>query len=348
MHERKDGMSKSMTTNVVTNDDMSPLAVTHVPASHVEHRQATREFIEHDPDIKPWHREHLTRLYAHWDRMNETHFGGALVSPALRLAEPSAPQVHGQCATVSGIGARLEIRIRPSLLRGTHPHVRGGAEWAEGRARFAEDVLLHEMVHQWQQEVTGTQEDSYHGHGPTFRDKANAIGASLGLAPVRIAKRRGKDAGLPSCAQWPHCVRPADYYFGAVVPASDATGEESADELARRMRKAIDALNDVGRYLDHYQGTESPLASTPGERPAPEVLRQWWREQLGRLERMPGFFRCGINTSAGMFDYEREHEYGEWCGVTVRLSLRWWNPSKLADRNEKRVAPSRDKKRKEP
>jgi hypothetical protein len=34
---------------------------------------------------------------------------------------------------------------------------------------------------------------------------------------VRSAKRRGPDKDRPSCAQWPHNVRPLDYYLGAVV-----------------------------------------------------------------------------------------------------------------------------------
>jgi hypothetical protein len=58
-------------------------------------------------------------------------------------------------------------------------------------------------------------EDGFHGHGPKFRDQCNRIGALLGLPPVRTSKARGKDKALPSCAQWPHCVRPADYYLGA-------------------------------------------------------------------------------------------------------------------------------------
>ena len=57
---------------------------------------------------------------------------------------------------------------------------------------------------------------TYHGHGPKFRDQCNRIGAMLGLPPVRTGKARGKDKGLPSCAYWPHCVRPADYYQGGL------------------------------------------------------------------------------------------------------------------------------------
>ena len=38
------------------------------------------------------------------------------------------------------------------------------------------DVLLHETVHQWHDEITGQVERGYHGHGPAFRDECNRIG----------------------------------------------------------------------------------------------------------------------------------------------------------------------------
>jgi hypothetical protein len=68
-------------------------------------------------------------------------------------------------------------------------------------------------------------ESAYHGHGPTFRDKANEISARLGLGRVRTNKKRGKDEHLPSCSHWPHNVRDAKaYYLGAYVPDCTGTG----------------------------------------------------------------------------------------------------------------------------
>ena len=142
-------------------------------------------------------------------------FGGAMVVPYILLAEPSNPRRLGDCGPVSGFGGRLQIRLRPSLLRGTHPTWRDRERSEPVRVRFVEDVLLHEMIHQWQQEVTGKTEAPYHGHGPGFRDQANAIGAVLGLSPVRTGKARGKDRDLPSCSQWPHCVRSEAHYDAA-------------------------------------------------------------------------------------------------------------------------------------
>lgn len=74
---------------------------------------------------------------------------------------------------------------------------------------------MHEMTHQWQFEIVGNTEDSYHGHGTVFRNKANEleIGAKLGLGRVRANRKDGKDKDLPSCAHWPHAVRPLECYL---------------------------------------------------------------------------------------------------------------------------------------
>lgn len=196
-----------------------------LPDAVVAHRREWWEFVL--AEAEPWHRHHLGRLLEVWEKINAEHFDDALVPPYLLLAEPSTPARLGQCAPVSSFGGRSEIRIRPSLLAGTHPHMRHGDEHDEGRFRFVADVLMHEMVHQHAQEVSGDTEPSYHGHGPAFAATANRIGAGLGLPPVRGMKRRGKDKDLPSCSHWPHCVRPAAWYLGAYQPVR-ASGDKQA------------------------------------------------------------------------------------------------------------------------
>ncbi len=176
--------------------------------------QIRRYILEHS---EPWHREHLGKLTELWEEHNHTHFAGEMVVPVILLSEPSNPRRLGDCGPVSGMGCRSQIRLRPSLLTGTHPSVNGNAR---GRFLFVADVLLHEMIHQWHQEVTGETEEGYHGHGPAFRDKANEIGVRLGLPSVRTSKKRGKEKDLPSCAYWPHIVRPEGFYLGAYVPTS--------------------------------------------------------------------------------------------------------------------------------
>ena len=95
-----------------------------------------------------------------------------MIEPHITLTEPSTPKIFGQCCPVSSWGIRPEIRIRLSLLAGTHPLMAPGEDHRPDRMRFVTDVLVHEAIHQWQREITGATESSYHGHGPTFRAKA--------------------------------------------------------------------------------------------------------------------------------------------------------------------------------
>jgi len=133
-------------------------------------------------------------LYRAFDRMNATYFGSALGAPLLFITQTASPRALGDYIGRDVHGLRSRIRIAPKAL-------------ARGE-RFAEDVLLHELVHAWQSEIDGDAEDGYKGHGPRFAAKCNEIGTALGLPPVGVKGRRG----LPDCAQWPMCVRPAGYY----------------------------------------------------------------------------------------------------------------------------------------
>jgi hypothetical protein len=133
-------------------------------------------------------------LYRAFDAFNAEHFAGALGSPLLFCTQTSSPRALGDYCGRDVHGLRSRIRIAPRAL-------------ARGE-RFAVDVLLHEMVHAWQSEVDGDEENGYKGHGPRFAAKCNAIGAAFGLPPVGVKGRQG----LPDCAQWPMCVRPAGYY----------------------------------------------------------------------------------------------------------------------------------------
>jgi len=188
--------------------------MTTLPDVHRAHREDFERFVL--AQAAPWHREHLTALYAAWHTYNTSYFAGAMTPPYLLLAEPKTPRFYGDTSPATGFGAKLQIRIRPSLVQGTHPHLLHGSQAPAGRQRFVDDILLHETIHQYQMEILGVYEASYDWHGPTFRDNANRIGTVLGLPPVRVSKVPKKEWGTPSCAQWPYNVRPADYYQGAV------------------------------------------------------------------------------------------------------------------------------------
>jgi hypothetical protein len=219
--------------------EMSLLTVTaSIPASHIRHREDFKAFVLHEAE--EWHREHLGRLYTCFDEWNDQFYGGCLVVPYLMLLEPKAPRVYGDTSSYSGWGGKTQIRLRPSLLIGTHPHVHEGDEYAEGRFRVIADVMLHEMIHQYHQEITGEIEKAFHGHGPQFRDVCNRIGAAMGSPLVRSAKKRGPDAHLPSCAQWPHNVRPPEYYLGAyVLPEPEAPQAPPGCSTCARVQELI-------------------------------------------------------------------------------------------------------------
>src|SRR5262249_54286367 len=109
----------------------------------------------------------------------------------------------------------------------------------------------------------------YKGHGPVFAGECNRIGAALGLPRVRPAKARGKDGHLPSCAQWPHNVRPEGYYLGAYQPPVPKAKARPPCELDRCLRAAVhspdllaEAVRDLGKTWQARPGNEH---AAPGD-----------------------------------------------------------------------------------
>ena len=180
-----------------------------LPLSAVAHRESFVRLVLDEAEL--WHRTHLGRLHAYWHEWNAAFFCGQMVAPFILLSEACGVDALGLWAPGPGHGVKSQIRIFRSIQFGTDKQFY--PVWGQNDLdRFVEDILLHEMLHQWAQEITGELDDDYHGHGPAFRDKANEIGDQLGFPPVRTCKRRGPDAELPSCSQWPFNVRPAGYY----------------------------------------------------------------------------------------------------------------------------------------
>jgi hypothetical protein len=225
---------------------------TAVPDPLILHREQCWDFIL--KNAAPWYKEHLTKLGLLWDEWNEKYFNGMFKArPHILLATPCYPDALGDYGRVGGWGGKAQIRIRRSLLSGTHPSVAAGDNYKEGRFLFVQDVLLHECIHQYQHEILGIEKTSpYISHGPTFRDKCNEIGEKLGLGRVRASKTRGKDRELPSCSHWPHCVRPEGYYKGALL------GHESnrivmVQTRSRRLLEPDDQTS-VDHLLKAYDG----------------------------------------------------------------------------------------------
>lgn len=171
-------------------------------------------------------------LYARFAEYNERYFGGELAQALILITQSGSARTLGDYCPRDVHGLESRIRIAPATVK------RG--------LRYAEDVLLHEMIHAWQHEVSGDLEPGYRGHGPVFAGKANEIGEQIGLAPVS-PKARG---GMPDCAQWPANVRPADYYGPLSRPPSKRRkrvdvedGDDSEIAQTQRHQRMITAIS---------------------------------------------------------------------------------------------------------
>ena len=124
-------------------------------------------------------------LYELFDEFNREHFEAKLSVPLILVSAPNSPRALGSYhpRDEHGVQARITIPAR-TIKKG------------EGS-----DTLLHEMVHQWCDEISHAPEPSFKGHGPVFATKCNEIGKVLGVPEV---VPRGKRKGKPDPSTWPH------------------------------------------------------------------------------------------------------------------------------------------------
>ena len=178
-------------------------------------------------------------LYAAFTEYNARFFSGKLGSPLVFITQAQSLRTKGDYIARDVMGLESRIRIAPSAVR-------------KGE-KFAADVLLHEMVHAWQSEIAHISESGYRGHGPKFAAECNRIGKLLGLPAVGV-KGRG---GLPDCAYWPLCVRPAGYYPNPYEPPrrkmrSKRVDGNMPDKARGRGRPtSADALHLIMQLLPH-------------------------------------------------------------------------------------------------
>lgn len=224
-----------------------------LPESHIEDRQKRKNFVTDYAEDNFC--VILVKLYQCFDEYNHNFFDNQLVVSHLHLLSPASARIYGQYARVSSFGGLGEISLRLSLLTGTHPDVASGDEYLECRLRLLLDVLLHEMIHQYLDEVLNNPETSFKGHDPKFRGKCNEIGVILGLPPVRAAKQRGTNKLLPSCTPCPHNVRPEGYYLHAYL----AGGNKHHPEGSRLLNQASlvnesnclrESIKELDEFLD--------------------------------------------------------------------------------------------------
>lgn len=219
--------SADMKKSVAGEPKASPLSVTlaRLGAHFDEERTRFAKFAAQQAE--PVYRDVAADLYRHWWRWNVTYFRGHLKEPHLTIGR-TGPRALGFCKPLTDFGAVLQITFNERVVFGDHKMVRNA--WpAEGLKRFIRDILLHELIHQWQFESAGDAERSYHGHGRLFCQQCNRIGEDLGLAEVVVRRRGRKHADRPLCSQWPHCVRPPGFYLGDV--------EEPEQQSSNRERR---------------------------------------------------------------------------------------------------------------
>lgn len=228
------------------NSTVSPLVGTSISMSKldIDHKVEFEKFVL--AETNGAYRKFVGELYQKWHEYKREYFNDSLVIPTyLTLSNPKTTKRLGEYSSVSSWGGSSEIRIRPTLFTGKHPLINAGAPM-EGRKRFLFDILLHEMVHQYSHEALGIWEESFHGHGPVFRDECNRISTLLGITQrVRTCKKRGADKDLPSCAYWPHIVRPDGYYQGAV-------DDYSTDATPRPKRDTTMGYDDILRLVRQH------------------------------------------------------------------------------------------------
>ena len=187
------------------------------------------------------------RLYLKWIEFNRVYFNNSeMLQPIIEIGDISTLQTWGCYFMKTPSGITGKITIRRSIVSGRYVHLNLDADPSgEGLNRFVDDILLHEMIHQYAHEVIGKTEESYSGHGPVFKDECNRIGEIIGLPSVRDCKRRGRYAELPSCAHWPHNVRPADYYKGIYQSKKMGWGSDYSI-----LRVPSHLLNKVESYIE--------------------------------------------------------------------------------------------------
>jgi SprT-like family len=119
--------------------------------------------------------EPMVRVLVEWHRRyNDRHFGGVLRTVPIRVSRRLKRRLGHYTAASASAGLPAEIVIGRSHIR------RHG--WEE-----ALHTLLHEMVHQWQDE-SGLPID----HGAGFRRKAREVGITA--AARRVVGQRGETA----------------------------------------------------------------------------------------------------------------------------------------------------------
>lgn len=162
-----------------------------------------------------------------FDEFNALYFDNSLTPAHIAITQPNSRHALADCSVFSGHGGKHQIRIKESVIDGTHNRFNPNHA-IENRWLYILDVLLHELNHHFVHEILNDYSDSYGGHGVNYTKRANQIGDQLGLPHVVERNRKDKKS-LPISSQWPLNVRPAGYY-GDLLKVKEPTNEPEEPE----------------------------------------------------------------------------------------------------------------------
>lgn len=153
-------------------------------------------------------------LRQQWNIFNAAYFDKSLSPISIRVVnmEEEIGKTYVGVYRYNKESQKTMILLNDKLIYGNDDYLRPGKEYAHGRYRLMADVLLHEMIHQYQREVIKnvgyTKTKRYFCHGKSFCQKASEIAEKIGLEKVRPNRQ-------PASKQWPGSTRDKEYYLGA-------------------------------------------------------------------------------------------------------------------------------------
>jgi hypothetical protein len=181
-------------------------------------------------------------LYDWWETINEAYFGRQMTPPGIQFGLTPHGSHYGAWR-----GYEHTITLHRSLLDPS------GDAWEIGHKlgnRFAWDVLLHEMVHQYIDTVRGisgseaednSPSDSVH-NSPSWVAEINRLSQELDLdcaahvvkqrrvdGQVKWAPPEGFDMTIGDVSSWPHSVRPDGFYEDDPNPAFGLDEQDDGD-----------------------------------------------------------------------------------------------------------------------
>jgi hypothetical protein len=223
-------------------------------------------------------REIVRALYETFDRHNTVFWAGELHPVPILISPPTSARAFADASEFSGFGCKQQMRVRPSVARGIHnsdrqpgvkPFHRMTPEHdLEDRLRWLSDLVLHEMVHLWLNQIEHPGQHEHQGHGAAFTSECNRIGTVLGLPLVKSRRRRNDPPSLPISGQWPQNVRPGGDcgpFYGQLWEAVAAIDEpfDGFAQLCAAWEDPRVTETDRRRFMRRYGMAEVAVAIVP-------------------------------------------------------------------------------------